>query len=180
MPEQRDPGLRRDIDVMTLGNISPDKRQLDQLHLAAEMPDRRFAIVGAVMSKVYLGRLRNVIRSRRLTNVDLVVDAPAWQVSEYLFRSRIFLHTKAEEHFGISVAQAIAHGCVPIVHDSGGQVEIVTDPTLRFRSPAELRRILRDVLAGELPDPGPALEMRLALERFTPGRFRQRFKALLG
>ena len=174
-----DPRRERDIDVMTLGNIAPDKRQLDQLELAAEMPERRFAIVGAVMSRVYLKRLERVIRSKRLKNVQLVVDATARQVSDLLFRSRVFLHMKEEEHFGISVAQAIAHGCVPIVHDSGGQVEIVTDPALRFRTRDELRLILGDVLAGALPDPSRAREMREGLRRFTPECFRERFKALL-
>ncbi len=150
----REARAERDIDVVTLGNIAPDKRQLDHLELAAEMPERRFAIVGAVMSHVYLRRLRRAIRSRGLGNVELRVDAPASQVSDLLFRSRVFLHTKEEEHFGISVAQAIAHGCVPVVHDSGGQVEIVTDAALRFHAPRELRR-------------------------FAPECFRERFKALL-
>jgi glycosyltransferase involved in cell wall biosynthesis len=167
----------RDIDVVTLGNIAPEKHQLEQVKLAESMPGRRFALVGAVNSPVYRRRLERVIRSRRLTNVTLVLDASSRVVSEHLWRARVLLHMKESEHFGIAVAQAIAHGCVPIVHDSGGQVEIVTDPALRFQSSADIPRILDDVLSGRLPEPDRARQMCARLAEFAPERFRERIKA---
>ena len=36
------------------------------------------------------------------------------------------------EHFGITISEAMAGGCVPVVHDSGGPQETVT-PDVGFR-----------------------------------------------
>jgi glycosyltransferase involved in cell wall biosynthesis len=35
-------------------------------------------------------------------------------------KSKIYLHLMPYEHFGISIVEAMASGCVPIVHKSGG------------------------------------------------------------
>jgi glycosyltransferase involved in cell wall biosynthesis len=173
------PDVQRDIDVVTLGNIAPDKYQLEQVELAATMPKRRFAILGAVQSRTYARRVERSVRMKGLTNVTLAFDAPAQRVSRYLGRARVFLHMKETEHFGISVAQAIAHGCIPIVHDSGGQVELVTDPALRFKSRGDLPLIIRDALAGRIPEPGYMHELRVRVRDFAPDRFRARIKDVL-
>jgi glycosyltransferase involved in cell wall biosynthesis len=171
---QTTPEGQRDIDVVTLGNIAPDKHQLEQVEIAAMMPSHRFAILGAVQSRTYARQVERAIRSKALTNVSLVLDATAQQVSDHLGRARVFLHMKESEHFGISVAQAIAHGCVPIVHDSGGQVELVTDAALRFRSRADVPRILGDALNGQIPEPGYMREMRARVRDLAPECFRSR------
>ena len=38
-----------------------------------------------------------------------------------------YVHCAENEHFGITIVEAMAAGCVPIVHDSGGPREIVID-----------------------------------------------------
>jgi glycosyltransferase involved in cell wall biosynthesis len=173
------PDGERDIDVVTLGNIAPDKYQLEQVEIAATMPERRFAILGGVQSRTYARRVERAVRPKGLTNVTLLFDAPTQRVSSYLGRARVFLHMKELEHFGISVAQAIAHGCVPIVHDSGGQVELVSDPALRFRSRGDLPRILSDALTGRIPDQGYMNELRVRVRDFAPECFRSRIKDAL-
>ena len=46
-----------------------------------------------------------------------------------------YIHCAENEHFGITIVEAMAAGCVPIVHDSGGPREIVTnDVGFRWRS----------------------------------------------
>jgi glycosyltransferase involved in cell wall biosynthesis len=173
------PDAQRDIDVVTLGSIAPDKYQLEQVELAAFMPKRRFAILGGVQSRTYARRVVRAVKMKGLTNVTLAFNAPAQRVSRYLDRARIFLHMKENEHFGISVAQAIAHGCTPIVHDSGGQVELVTDPTLRFSERGDVPRIIRDALIGRIPEPGYMHELRARVEDLAPDRFRARIKDAL-
>jgi glycosyltransferase involved in cell wall biosynthesis len=86
---------------------------------------------------------------------------------------------KEFEHFGISVAQAIAHGCIPIVHDSGGQVELVTDAALRFRYHGDVPRILRDAFSGRIPEPGYLFELRARIRELAPELFRSRIKDAL-
>jgi glycogen synthase len=47
------------------------------------------------------------------------------------------MHNLRNEPFGISTVEAIAAGCVPIVHNSGGQREIVPFDDLRFNDKIE-------------------------------------------
>ena len=39
-----------------------------------------------------------------------------------------------QEHYGMAVAELVLGGCLTSVHDDGGQVEIVTNPKLRYTS----------------------------------------------
>lgn len=71
--------------------------------------------------------------------IHFLISASETEVTETLASSTIFWHmtgidepTKYEdpaslEHFGISVVEAMSFGCVPIVLNRGGTVEIVTD-----------------------------------------------------
>lgn len=57
------------------------------------------------------------------------------QLSSLLAENRFGLHAKIDEHFGMAPAEMARAGCIPFVHDSGGQVEIVDgDERLRYGS----------------------------------------------
>jgi len=60
-----------------------------------------------------------------------------------LQESRYFLHTVVNEPFGLTAVQAMAAGCLPIVHDSGGQRETVPNPRLRYRTLDEAPDMIR-------------------------------------
>jgi glycosyltransferase involved in cell wall biosynthesis len=67
-----------------------------------------------------------------------------------LGRVKYAIHAKEDEHFGIAPAEALLAGCIPLVHDSGGQVEIVGhDSRLCFSDREDaiqkIDRILSDV-----------------------------------
>jgi glycosyltransferase involved in cell wall biosynthesis len=53
--------------------------------------------------------------------------SPLRKLRDVLARAKIYVHCARNEHFGISIVEAMAAGCVPVVHDSGGPREIVTD-----------------------------------------------------
>jgi len=42
-----------------------------------------------------------------------------------LVNSKVFLHPAPFESFGIAVADSMAAGAIPVVHDSGGSREFV-------------------------------------------------------
>ena len=46
----KDRGGERDIDVVSLGSFISDKRQMEQLEIAAMMPTRRFVLIGGIKS----------------------------------------------------------------------------------------------------------------------------------
>ena len=52
-------------------------------------------------------------------NVTFRPNASYSEVREVLGRSMAGLHSMRDEHFGISVVEYMAAGCIPIAHDSG-------------------------------------------------------------
>ncbi len=131
--------------VVTLGAFDEDKRQLLQLEAARRNPGYKFYICGHLTNKSYFLEVSR--KAKKLKNVVLKPNIQFPELQNLLKRSRYFLHTKKEEHFGISIVEAIAAGCIPIVHDSGGQKEIVTDRKFRYSSDSEMFNKFRE-LAG--------------------------------
>ena len=159
---------RKRAQVVSLGAFHPDKRQLDQIAVAASLPDVPFRMLGAIRSPRYFAAC--AARASEVGNVELVADASAATVRQALLHSAVFLHTKHNEHQGLSTVEGIASGCVPVVHDSGGQREVVPIPGLRFRTPQEAAAII-DRQVGE--DGSPHLpELREHARRFGAAAFR--------
>jgi len=128
--------------VVSVGRFTPDKRQLEQIQLAQKLPRFPFHIIGFANDNPYYRQCHRYVREHRLTNVHLHPDAPFAEMLSLLQGARYFLHTLINEPFGITAVQAIAAGCLPIVHDSGGQRETVPEPTLRYRTLSEVPAIL--------------------------------------
>jgi len=109
--------------VITVGRIGPEKRFGLFLEIARKMPHVSFAIVGSVSpeKKSYLDMLRKAAPS----NISFVL-APLRKVKDILGKAKVYVHSAQNEHFGITIVEAMAAGCVPVVHNSGGAREIVT------------------------------------------------------
>jgi glycosyltransferase involved in cell wall biosynthesis len=101
--------------------------------------------------------------------VEIHANAPRSLVHQLMATSSIFWSATgygeseqaapwAQEHFGMTTAEAMAGGCVPVVIDRAGQREIVREGVdgYRWRSVDELARRTREVAADE------ALRARLA------------------
>ena len=99
-----------------------------------------------------------------LSRVDLL---------KLLGRVKYAIHAKEDEHFGIAPAEALLAGCILLVHDSGGQVEIVGhDSRLCFSDREDaIQKIDRLLSDAELRH---SVQERLALRHglFTIARFK--------
>lgn len=142
---------RRDAFVCT-GRLVPCKRQnwiTDTLALVRrDWPDLELHICGSVQDAAYASRLEAAAQAhgrwvrvhRELSRNDLVA---------LLSQSRYGIHAAIDEHFGIAPAEMARAGCIPFVHSSGGQVEIVDrDPRLCFSTAEDavgkILAVLRD------------------------------------
>ncbi len=68
----------------------------------------------------------------------ILSDLSREQLASEVAQHRYGLHTMENEHFGIAVAEILRAGCIPLVHNSGGPVEIVANRSeLTFRDAAE-------------------------------------------
>lgn len=179
MPDAPVRSGRRDIDVVTIGAINPDKDQLQQVQIAARFPDRKFVLIGYNSAPRYYELVMRTIRELGLANVQVITDASRDDIPAYLGRARVFLHTKRDEHFGISIAEAIGRGCMPVIHDSGGQVEIVPDPRLRYQDEEGAVQIIGRLLEGEASPEAEIAALQEHVRQFRPEAFRARFAALV-
>lgn len=178
-PARFDPSKARAERVVSLGRFQPYKRQLEQLEIARSLPDVGFSLVGFVTSQRYFERCERYRSTHSVTNAELLASAPFERTRELLQTSRYFLHSVVNEPFGLTTLEAVLAGCVPVVHDSGGQREIVPDPSLRFSSPAEAVALLRRLVADPpAPDVNEQLRERAA-RLFSRDAFHERVGAVL-
>jgi len=166
--------------VCTLGRFSPDKRQLEQIEIARELPELPFEILGYVGdggSRRYYARCQKLISNQGIKNVTLLPNLTSQQVGEKLRSARLCMHNLRNEPFGISTVEAIAAGCLPLVHDSGGQREIVDLDALRFTDRTDAVNKIKFLLS-ESPTNYQA-RLLTSLSRFSTSTFKRRFRTLL-
>lgn len=127
-------------------------------------------LVGAVHTDAqHAGYFDAVAERARGYPIVLHPDASRAELDSLQRRASIYWHAagfeadaRADpeklEHFGISTAEAMAHGAVPVVYAAGGQLEVVEDEvTGRYwRTGRELEQATRELIAD------PQLRTRLA------------------
>lgn len=93
-----------------------------------------------------------------------------------LGRVRYAIHAKQEEHFGIAPAEALVAGCIPFVHNSGGQIEIVgSDSRLCFSDDRDAIGKIDRVLIDNDLQKSLRIYLRKQAELFTTERFKTEF-----
>jgi glycosyltransferase involved in cell wall biosynthesis len=170
----------RTTRCVTVGSISPDKNQLQQASIASQLPELEFWIIGSVKSKSYYRKCQKYISSQGLNHVQMMTNLPYAELQKALSQASFVLHTKPDEHFGISTVEAIAAGCIPIIHNSGGQREVVNLDHLRFDTVEKAPCIFRNLLAAT---PDELAEIRQTLQchiqKFSREAFRQAMREVL-
>jgi len=127
---------RKDRFVL-LGRFTDEKRYhwvIDEVFplIKKEAPGAEVAIVGSAgneRSTNYVARLRDIAQNRGFSvavdmngqaDVRLITNASRELIGNLLDGSKVFMHATANEHWGISVAEAMAAGLPVVVHKSGG------------------------------------------------------------
>ena len=108
--------------VVTVGRFVSTKNYELILEVARIMPQIKFIIVGR---KPKNDEYYEKIKESKPSNLLLLANLPYAEMISLLGRAKVYLHTMVGEHFGISVVEAMAAGCIPIVHDSGGTKEAI-------------------------------------------------------
>jgi glycosyltransferase involved in cell wall biosynthesis len=165
---------RRDAFVCT-GRLVSYKRQdwiANTLALVRrEWPSLELHICGSVPEPGYIERLEAEAKAHGPW-VHIHRDLPRPDLIALLSESRYGMHACIDEHFGVAPAEMARAGCIPFVHSSGGQVEIVDeDPRLCYTTAedaaAKILAVLRDrKLQDELRS-----TVHARSERFTPQAF---------
>ena len=105
-------------------------------------------------------------RTRSMTGVEILPDASRWELEQALYAADAYVHCagygvrpsinpEMAEHFGISIVEAIAAGCYPVVAAAGGPVEIIRKANVgaSFASIDEAVLVLRELATGHRRPP---------------------------
>ena len=107
-----------------------------------------FNIIGFINSDgglKYFKVCEDYTKNNKVKNVNLYANVPFKDVKNILQRSKFFMHNMRYEPASLVTIQAIAAGCVPLTHDSGGEKEGIPYDELRFSSKNEAVEKLRDL-----------------------------------
>ena len=150
---------REDLAI-TIGRIVPEKRMHLLIALARKLPKTRFIIIGSVGSEndAYF----KYLKKNAPTNLSIVLS-PLRKTGDLVARAKVYIHCADNEHFGITIVEAMAAGCVPVVHDSGGPREIVTqDVGYRWKNTDQASQLISKLMEDDA--------LRARLSRYASAR----------
>ncbi len=127
-------------DLITRDTVTFFSRIIDYkrpellIELSDFYPTLHFVIMGSVSKNrlKYYKKIELIAKRKKSNNLEFYPNASRQKIDEVLSRTKFYFFPAINEHFGITTVEAIAKGCIPFVHNSGGQKEIVPIDELRF------------------------------------------------
>lgn len=164
--------------VITVSRISSEKN-LENIAEIAKMVNKNisFLIVGSLENYATLESIQRTIKANRLDDrVKVIVNISKEKLRELLLKSQIYLHTREDEPFGITIVEAMSAGCIPIVHDSGGPREFVPQ-SFRYKTLEECAtKIEKEICQWTATN---AFRMTNIAQKFNKINFSKNFLSIL-
>ncbi|WP_372644055.1 glycosyltransferase family 4 protein [Ancylomarina sp.] len=138
--QEDDFNLRENITFFS--RIVEYKRPEFLMRLAKQYPNLKFVIMGGV-SKIridYLESLKKIAGEQKLSNLSFYPNVSLNEIDHILKKTLFYIFPAINEHFGITTVEGVLKGCIPFVHNSGGQKEIVPFDSMRFNDEDFLRK----------------------------------------
>jgi alpha-1,2-mannosyltransferase len=163
------------ISVFRLSSAKKPETLLEIAKLSAgNFP---FIIVARCQSEDDLNTLKNVqARARKLglgKKLKLLINVSREKQREMLQKAKVYVHPfVSHEAFGISVAEAMSAGCVPIVPDAGGLKELVSEQ-LRYNSIEEAAALIDKTI--DCWSPSQSLNSIKSADKFSQAKFDENF-----
>ena len=165
--------IRKNL-VVTVSRFGPGKG-LEKIPYIAKLTEDniKFAIIGLAHDKnIIQSILKNIKKFNLTSKVKVLTNLPKQEMKNTLNSAKLYLHTTIGEHFGISIVEAMAMGCIPIVHNSGGVKEYV--PTdYRYENIHDAAQKIEKTIHEW--SPSKAQQMIKIAERFNEENFSKEF-----
>jgi glycosyltransferase involved in cell wall biosynthesis len=128
------PSGEREPVALTVGNVAWltfERKGLRTFVEAARLaPDVRFVVVGKWMDDSI-----DKLRELGADNVEYTGWVSDAELADWYRRSSVYVQPSWHEGFGISVAEAMLGGCVPVVSTAGALPEVVGDIGVQLERP---------------------------------------------
>ena len=150
----RNPSIRRDpLKVVCIGRVLREKRITDIIDIVRRArilskQDLTLHIAGRIDQEPAYGEtLRKIASQERW--VVLTGALYGKEKEEFLTSGTYAVHAERDEAFGISVAEYLVAGFVPVVPDEGGSCEVVSNPDVTYHTNEDAAQILARLLFDE-------------------------------
>ena len=158
--------------ALTVGNV--DRPNLERKGLrafagaAAELPEVEFVVAGR-----FVDDAGDELRAQAPPNLRLTDWVEEDELLDLYRRATVYVQASRHEGFGVSVAEAMLAGCVPVVTRAGALPEVVGDTGVQVDAPAEPEALAAAVgearARGAAAGGGTAARERV-LREFSPDR----------
>jgi glycosyltransferase involved in cell wall biosynthesis len=131
---------QREEIILVISRIAPDKQIENAIEVARLIRSRGTRKVMVIAGNLhnydnhYYQQLKNMIAHYDMSDcVSLQTNISFSKLVELMQLAKVYFHPRIDEHFGISIVEAMASGLVPVVSDIGGHTEFVP-PKYHFHS----------------------------------------------
>ena len=148
---EHDAAARDPLKVVYIGRIIPEKRIEDLVAIV----EKARAVTGLDITFHVAGRLDQTPSYGR--KLDTMAKERDWlkfvgalygeEKARFLTSGSYAIHAERDEAFGISIAEYLSSGLIPIVPDEGGTPEIVDSRALTYRTNEDAAQILAHLLS---------------------------------
>ena len=171
----------RENKVLVIGRIAPEK----QLEKAIEVcrlldADIKMSIIGSFDQSSrafnYLRKMEEMIKQYGLEDrVKILVNQDKDELKRQMMTAKVYLHTKYDEHFGISIVEAISAGLIPIVPAYGGPVEYIPKQ-YHYHKPIEAVELIKKYM--DVPQSEREVISEIA-DKFSKENFKLEIKKII-
>ena len=131
---------QREEIILVISRIAPDKQIENAIEVARLIRSggtRKVMVIAGNLHNYdnhYYQQLKNMIADYDMSDcVSLQTNISFSKLVELMQLAKVYFHPRIDEHFGISIVEAMASGLVPVVSDNGGHTEFVP-PKYHFHS----------------------------------------------
>jgi glycosyltransferase involved in cell wall biosynthesis len=122
----------RENVILVISRIAPDKQIENAIDVARMLRDRGIGKGVAIAGNLhhydmsYYEHIKKMILDYELSSyVSLQTNISFSKLVQLMQLAKVYFHPKIDEHFGISIVEAMAAGLLPVVSDVGGHTEFV-------------------------------------------------------
>ena len=173
---------KRQDGFLTIGRIDKDKRLNRCIDIIDRLREKNYMIELHIAGPSYDEEYANELKDRvnGLDFVHMHGRVSSDELADLISSNKYGLHSKELEHFGIVVAEMIAGGMIPFVHNSGGVKEIVGhDNRLTYTDTAEAVEKISSVLSDKVAQEKIKTQLPDPKERFGRRRFSREVRVLV-